>query len=231
MALFIAVVSTLSALATGDDQSGPAATSIRAAIPDFVEVTGGPFVMGADPARDSSAFDNERWSPTGGHGTVDLPTFYISRHEVTVGQFEAFARGATWTVDSRARAGTPSHPVSFVSWPDALAYCRWLEAALKASNEASPVGVIPAIEYEALSDLVRAREDLRGDLMAARHRISKLLLAPRARLRRARRDVEPAASAVAGAGALRRSRSATRSSASTSATTRCCSRAATGSTR
>jgi transposase len=30
--------------------------------------------------------------------------------------------------------------------------------------------------YEALRDLVRAREDLRGDLMAARHRISKLLL-------------------------------------------------------
>jgi transposase len=36
--------------------------------------------------------------------------------------------------------------------------------------------VVPAPELEALRDLVRAREDLRGDLMAARHRISKLLL-------------------------------------------------------
>ncbi len=35
---------------------------------------------------------------------------------------------------------------------------------------------MPAPELEALRDLVRAREDLRGDLMAARHRISKLLL-------------------------------------------------------
>ena len=32
------------------------------------------------------------------------------------------------------------------------------------------------IEAESLRDLVRAREDLRGDLMSARHRVSKLLL-------------------------------------------------------
>ena len=35
---------------------------------------------------------------------------------------------------------------------------------------------VPSPELESLRDLVRAREDLRGDLMAARHRISKLLL-------------------------------------------------------
>jgi transposase len=35
---------------------------------------------------------------------------------------------------------------------------------------------VPSVELESLRDLVRAREDLRGDLMAARHRISKLLL-------------------------------------------------------
>src|SRR5574340_1018889 len=35
---------------------------------------------------------------------------------------------------------------------------------------------IPSVEQEAARDLVRAREDVRGDLMAARHRISKLLL-------------------------------------------------------
>src|SRR4051794_34507350 len=36
--------------------------------------------------------------------------------------------------------------------------------------------VVPSIEAESLRDLVRAREDLRGDLMSARHRVSKLLL-------------------------------------------------------
>ena len=35
---------------------------------------------------------------------------------------------------------------------------------------------VPTGEEEALRDLVRAREDLRGDLMRARHRMGKLLL-------------------------------------------------------
>jgi transposase len=35
---------------------------------------------------------------------------------------------------------------------------------------------VPTVEEEALRDLVRAREDLRGDLMSARQRLSKLLL-------------------------------------------------------
>jgi transposase len=35
---------------------------------------------------------------------------------------------------------------------------------------------VPSVEQEAARDLVRAREDCRGDLMSARHRLSKLLL-------------------------------------------------------
>lgn len=35
---------------------------------------------------------------------------------------------------------------------------------------------VPSIEQEAARDLVRAREDVRGDLMSCRHRLSKLLL-------------------------------------------------------
>ena len=35
---------------------------------------------------------------------------------------------------------------------------------------------IPSVEQEAARDLVRARDDARGDLMSARHRVSKLLL-------------------------------------------------------
>src|SRR4051812_11668673 len=48
-------------------------------------------------------------------------------------------------------------------------------ARLHAAGQLRPVAV-PEPELEALRDLIRAREDLRGDLMAARHRISKLLL-------------------------------------------------------
>jgi transposase len=43
------------------------------------------------------------------------------------------------------------------------------------AGELHPVA-IPTLEEEGLRDLVRAREDLRGELMSARHRLSKLLL-------------------------------------------------------
>ncbi|MGZ6639997.1 MAG: IS110 family RNA-guided transposase [Solirubrobacteraceae bacterium] len=48
-------------------------------------------------------------------------------------------------------------------------------ARLLAAGQLRPV-VVPEPELEALRDLVRCREDLRGDLMACRHRITKLLL-------------------------------------------------------
>jgi formylglycine-generating enzyme required for sulfatase activity len=122
-------------LAEGQVASGPAGD----ALPDFVEVPAGPFIMGADPTRDPLAFDNERWTAAAGEGTVDLPAFLIGRTEVTVGQFAAFAAAGTWTVSPQTLSGPPSHPVTFVTWPGALAYCRWLEATLKQSPVASPV--------------------------------------------------------------------------------------------
>ena len=48
-------------------------------------------------------------------------------------------------------------------------------ARLLAAGQLRPV-TVPSPQLESLRDLVRAREDLRGDLMAARHRISKMLL-------------------------------------------------------
>ena len=48
-------------------------------------------------------------------------------------------------------------------------------ARLLRLDEITPV-VVPSVEREAARDLVRAREDCRGDLMRARHRLSKLLL-------------------------------------------------------
>jgi len=47
-------------------------------------------------------------------------------------------------------------------------------ARLLRLDEVTPV-VVPSLDQEAARDLVRAREDARGDLMRARHRLSKLL--------------------------------------------------------
>jgi formylglycine-generating enzyme required for sulfatase activity len=100
----------------------------------FVEVPAGSFIMGSDKGSDTLAFDNERWSSSQPRGTVDLPGFYIGRYEVTVAQFQAFVAATGRNVDPQTLAAPATHPVSSVSWPDALAYCRWLEAAMKTSS-------------------------------------------------------------------------------------------------
>jgi formylglycine-generating enzyme required for sulfatase activity len=87
--------------------------------------------MGADRAADPLAYDNERWSPAEGRGTIDLPAFYIAQREVTVAEFTKFAQAAKWNVDARALAAPPDHPVTHVSWPDAVAYCRWLDGQMQ----------------------------------------------------------------------------------------------------
>jgi len=97
----------------------------------FVEVPAGPFLMGSDPATDALAFENERWSEAKTQAVVDLPAFFIGRYEVTVAQFQAFVEATGFRVDDQTLSGPPDHPVVAVSWPDALAYCRWLEATLR----------------------------------------------------------------------------------------------------
>ena len=99
----------------------------------FVEIPAGSFMMGSDPATDPAAFDIEWAGQPGDGGTpVELPTFYVSQTEVTVGQYMRFLDATEHAATQEATArpdGTarPSDaPVGFVSWPDALAYADWL---------------------------------------------------------------------------------------------------------
>ena len=86
----------------------------------FVEVPAGPFLMGSNPAIDPLAFDNEWWPGAHSQVRVDLPVFYVGRYEVTVAQFAAFVDAAGFSVGEQTFQGPPNHPVSAVSWPDAL---------------------------------------------------------------------------------------------------------------
>ena len=97
----------------------------------FVEIPAGPFAMGSDRDADLEAFENEWWGPGRLPGTVDLPTFSIGRYEVTVAQFAAYRRSTGVRVEADGPPGSPDHPVTTVSWPEALAYCRWLDTALR----------------------------------------------------------------------------------------------------
>jgi formylglycine-generating enzyme required for sulfatase activity len=105
------------------------------AVPTFVEIPAGPFIMGSALAP---AFENERWSPAAGDGTVDLAAFLIARLDVTGRQFAAFAAATGWHAEPRALSGPADHPVAHVSWTDALAYGRWLEGQLNASSSTPP---------------------------------------------------------------------------------------------
>jgi len=105
----------------------------------FVEIPAGPFLMGSDPTADPLAYDIERWSPTSAQGTVELPTFYIGRSEVTVAQYAAFvAETGHRVADEAALRGGLADPVGSVAWTDALAYARWLTSALAASSATPP---------------------------------------------------------------------------------------------
>jgi len=104
----------------------------------FVEIPAGPFLMGSNPTDDPEAFDNERWSVRSSQGTVQLPSYFIGRYEVTVAQFAAFIAATGFGGSIDALRDPPNHPVSSVSWPDALSYCRWLDATLRDSPLTPP---------------------------------------------------------------------------------------------
>lgn len=80
------------------------------------------------------------------------------------------AAGVRCVVAAPSKLQRPSGDRVKTDAKDALHLARLLRL-----GEITPVAV-PSVEQEAARDLVRAREDCRGDLMRARHRLSKLLL-------------------------------------------------------
>jgi formylglycine-generating enzyme required for sulfatase activity len=97
----------------------------------FMEVPAGPFLMGSDKRRDREAQDDEL-----PQHEVDLPTFYLGRYPVTVAQYGAFVAATDRPLAPRSLEQPANHPMSDVTWHDALAYCRWLEKRLRAAAPA-----------------------------------------------------------------------------------------------
>ncbi len=93
----------------------------------FLEISAGPFMMGSDRRRDKAASNSE--GPQ--HGVI-LPDYYLSRWPVTVAQFAAFVHERGFQLKSPdCLRGVANHPMVWVNWRDALAYCRWLDVRLK----------------------------------------------------------------------------------------------------
>lgn len=101
----------------------------------FVLIPAGTFMMGSDPARDRMTFTNERWSQFQRQGVVDEAAFYIQRYEVTVAQYREFVLATSRPVAAGQLDQPDNYPVTHVTWPDALAYARWLHGQLLASSQ------------------------------------------------------------------------------------------------
>jgi len=60
--------------------------------------------------------------------TVDMPAFSISKFEVTIAEYERFARATGRAMPKSGGLEKKTHPVTFVSWDDAHAYTQWLSS-------------------------------------------------------------------------------------------------------
>lgn len=119
----------------------------RLSEPEMIFVKGGTFIMG-DPEKQG-----------GDDNSLTLGDYSIGKYEVTIAQFRKFIEetnyqtdadklggshfvmadqswelksGLNWSCDEAGNRRTSSednHPVIYVSWNDALAYCEWLSGA------------------------------------------------------------------------------------------------------
>jgi formylglycine-generating enzyme required for sulfatase activity len=112
-------------------QSIPEVLAVHAPIYiELVRVPSGEFLMGSDPTKDRHG-DREKEQP---QHLVFLHEYYIGRYPVTNFQYAAFVRSTahqmprSWK-NGEFPSGKENHPVSDVSWNDAIAFCKWLSQA------------------------------------------------------------------------------------------------------
>lgn len=114
------------------------------ALVGFVKIEAGSFVMGSNKVMQPEARENEVW-PEAPEALTEprefrLDTYYIGRHEVTVGQFKTCVDDGGCRPEDKVDLHAERHyPVTNVSWREALEYCAWLESRLKESNASSAV--------------------------------------------------------------------------------------------
>ncbi|RJP49664.1 MAG: NACHT domain-containing protein [Anaerolineaceae bacterium] len=103
----------------------------------FVHISAGEFLMGTKKQDIKGLLEKfggqEDWyKPEVPQHKLHLPDFYMARHPVTVAQFKEFVRDSKYEPANEASLrGVPNHPVRYVTWFDALEYCKWLNEKLK----------------------------------------------------------------------------------------------------
>ncbi len=97
---------------------------------EMVLIPGGAFIMGANFTKKS----------LGPRHSVNLPPYDIDKYHVTNGHYQDFVKDIGWRSPShwfegRYPRGKGNHPVSFVSWSDAEAFCKWAGKRLPSEAE------------------------------------------------------------------------------------------------
>ena len=110
---------------------------------EMVLIPAGEFLMGSDPRKDEYAEDGEQ-----PQHTLYLPDYYLAKTPVTNAQYAAFVQATSREQPRHWEGGKPprdkeDHPVVYVSWHDAVAYCRWL-----AEVSGKPYGLPSEAQWE-----------------------------------------------------------------------------------
>ena len=92
---------------------------------EWCDVPAGPFAMGSEPADEHAPDPDE--AP---EHRIACPGFRIGRTPVTNAEYRLFVEATARRAPSHWPGGTipegrDLHPVTYVSWPDAAAFCRW----------------------------------------------------------------------------------------------------------
>lgn len=101
---------------------------------EFRHVPAGPFKMGSED-EDPEADDGEK-----PRHECNLPYEYrIGRYPVTVAQFREYVQASRQAPgDPDSLEGDSNQPVAWVSWHEALAFCRWLTERWRDSGRLEP---------------------------------------------------------------------------------------------